>query len=136
MKGIRSPTPSRHMNTYNTLKMFIPGLFFIPLRLAAIIGFFSMTTAVIKIANLGVRKEDVTNDDGSTRPLSGWRRSLSQWGLRIGCRALLAGFGFYRVDIIGKPDPRASVVVANHIGSFEAFAISYSRLPFGTSCPL
>ena len=85
-----------------------------------------MTTAVIKIANLGVRKEDVTNDDGSTRPLSGWRRSLSQWGLRTGCRALLAGFGFHRVDIIGKPDPRASVGVANHMGSFEAFAVSYS----------
>lgn len=123
--------PAEQMTRYNRIKMIFPGMILIPTRLLLAAGVFSITNAIVMAALIGNKKKGSkvldTSKDGkmAPKPLPRWRRFISQTAVKFGSRALLFCIGFHNVRVIGKPDPRATVFVANHTGPFEALAMCW-----------
>ncbi|MES1911199.1 MAG: hypothetical protein MHM6MM_003675 [Cercozoa sp. M6MM] len=95
---------------------------------------FAFATVGTSIATLGwTGDEGVVQEDPSTpreEPLHGWRRRVMQNSLQTAARLVYRAYGFKESDVTmdGEIDPRAGVIVSNHV-SFLDPVVLVGKLP-------
>jgi len=107
---------------WNKLRMYMPGLVLIPLRLTLVLLLLLLAALIGAICTFGVSKKQLRE-----RPLRGWRRqgvALLPWI----ARAILFVVGYYWIPVKGKPASReaAPIVVSNHAALTDAFLLMWT----------
>eukprot|EP00128_Syssomonas_multiformis_P017005 Colp12_sorted_trinity150504_noHs@3629 len=124
------------MTPYETIKtvfMVCSGIFFV--RMIFIIILFLIIWLMCLIALLGykaVPKNSKYDEKVLPQPLSKWRRRV------INCtkplfRVICFFMGYYWIKVKGKPDRKAPVWVANHVGFMDLCIVGCFHIPMAVS---
>eukprot|EP01059_Diplonema_ambulator_P013544 TRINITY_DN2405_c0_g1_i1.p1 TRINITY_DN2405_c0_g1~~TRINITY_DN2405_c0_g1_i1.p1 ORF type:complete len:553 (+),score=136.43 TRINITY_DN2405_c0_g1_i1:88-1746(+) len=113
--GVPNPFMTLRPVNYYRLRYLWPGAFLVPIRfvgIASLLMFVSACGFIVGAGRSAAEKQ--------SRPLTGWRKHLMAVSSKIAARGVLACVGFYHIQVIGKPDPTAKIIIGNHRGPFEA----------------
>ncbi|KAL6055620.1 Lysophosphatidylcholine acyltransferase 1 [Balamuthia mandrillaris] len=101
---------------YEIFKLATFGLVVAPLRFLIALVTLVLATLLAKIALVGLSQEELY-----AKPLTPWRKRFIDSYYYLG-RFMLLVLGFWWINVKGKPDPKAKIVVSNHV--------SFADIPF------
>lgn len=119
----RNPTmhPARYVATWKErLRLSIMAVTLVPTRVVAVIGIWLFSWTAVQLCLLGYCKQSL-----HSKPLPvGWRRTMMCNVVPLCTTLFVYTFGFWHVERTGKRDPRASVIVCNHISFVDPILVA------------
>eukprot|EP01091_Cochliopodium_minus_P007872 TRINITY_DN1775_c0_g1_i4.p1 TRINITY_DN1775_c0_g1~~TRINITY_DN1775_c0_g1_i4.p1 ORF type:complete len:544 (+),score=136.37 TRINITY_DN1775_c0_g1_i4:153-1784(+) len=125
-----SPIHKKKRDAYDWFKIIVCGLTLLPIRLILLILILCINYLLIKLTIIGKSFKDLQE-----KPLTGWRRNLRDYSIKISTRMIIFLLGFYWINVKGKPASRneAPVVVGNHTSWIEPILMTSQLCPMTVS---